>query len=230
MWSQSSKKPRPRYETILQPNWDELCKPLPGMTNIAWLQKRNAWWQFRTNNAKGRVHLDMAQFLDTTPAKTTAELIQRNELLPWAFIGDLVQCPPDKHGKIVLDKNGNPSMYTPYSFARQTFQDVVLASYVLDEDQMRYCSMTAPNCETHAYFDLDCSADQKGFAAVNGKLHEVLTLMLLILDECFEAVVGRPFNASIKQFGSCVYRDQVLVSPSLSGRGVCERRPSASLP
>jgi putative DNA primase/helicase len=195
------KKAKTTLQDHLQPNWKELCKPLPGTTNIAWLRQRKAWWQFRTNNAKGRVHLDMAQFVDTTPAKTVAELIQRNELLPWAFIGDLVQCPLDKHGKIVLDKHGNPSMYTPYSFARQTFQDVVLASYVLDEEQMRYCSMTAPGCETHAYFDLDCSADQKGFAAVNGKLHEVLTLMLLFLNECFEAVVGRPFNASIKQFG-----------------------------
>jgi putative DNA primase/helicase len=185
----------------LQPNWDELCKPVPGTTYTTWLQQKKAWWQYRTNSAKSRVHLDMEQFVDTTPAKTTAELIQRNELLPWALIGDPVQCPPDKHGKIVLDKNGNPSKYTPYSFARQTFQDVVMASYVLDEDQLRYCSMTAPGCETHAYFDLDCSDDQKGFAAVNGKLHEVLTLMLLYLNECFESVVGRPFNASIKQFG-----------------------------
>jgi hypothetical protein len=188
-------------QDFLQDNWDVVRRPSPGLTYIAWLKHRDAWWQHRTKNAKGRIYMDMDQFANSSPARTSSGLLQLNEQLPWALIGDSVQCPVDKEGKVRLDDKGKPKMYTPFSFACQTFQDMVLASYVLDEDQMRFCSMTAPGWPAHAYLDVDCSDYQKGFAAINGKLHEVLTLLLLYINECFEAMMGRPFNTSIQQFG-----------------------------
>jgi hypothetical protein len=96
--TETKKANKSLLQEYLQANWVTLCTPMPGLNYIAWLKQKNAWWQHRTKDSKGRTYLDMEQFINTTPAHTLTKLIQLNEPLSWAHIGDTLPCPTDRHG------------------------------------------------------------------------------------------------------------------------------------
>ncbi len=109
----------------------------------------------------------------------------------------------DKQNNIVKNKETGKEVTKPsYSFARLRLQDLVMASYVLTEEQMRFCSISLIDRPIHLYLDLDCTAGKnEGFEFIDGKLNEVLSLILNSLGEYFESVQGREMNVDIIQFG-----------------------------
>ena len=144
----------------------------------------------------------MAQFVPTQSARNVLQLLKANECLPFALIGNNVPLR-DKQNNVVKNKDtGEESTKPSYSFARLRLQEMVMASYVLPEEQMRFCSISLIDRPIHLYLDLDCTAGKnEGFESIDGKLNEVLSLILNSLGEYFESVQGREMNVSIIQFG-----------------------------
>ena len=129
-------------------------------------------------------------------------MLKADEYLPFALIGNNVPVR-DKQNNIVKNKETGKEVTKPsYSFTRLRLQDLVMASYVLSEEQMRFCSISLIDRPIHLYLDLDCTAGKgEGFEFIDGKLNEVLSLILNSLGEYFESVQGREMNVDIIQFG-----------------------------
>ena len=192
------------WTTYLTPNWDALCAPRPTTTLKRWLKEEQAWWQYRTLQKKrpDEPYMDMTEFVQTQATRNFLQLLKSDEYLPFALIGDNVPVR-DKQNNIVKNKETGQDMTKPsYSFARLRLQDLVMASYVLSEEHMRFCSISLIDRPIHLYLDLDCTAGRnEGFESIDGKLNEVLSLILNSLGEYFESVQGREMNVSILQFG-----------------------------
>jgi hypothetical protein len=192
------------WTSYLSLGWDEQCTPRAIVTLKDWLREKQAWWQYRTPQKKrpDEPYMDMTEFVETRTARTFVRLLKANEYLPFALIGNNVPVR-DKQNNVVKHKQTGEVVTKPsYSFARLRLQDLVMASYVLPEEQMRFCSISLTNRPIHLYLDLDCTAGKnEGFESIVGQLNEVLSLVLNSLDEYFESVQGREMNVSILQFG-----------------------------
>ncbi len=193
-----------KWTSYLISDWDALCTPCPNATLKNWLKEKQAWWQYRTLQKKrpDEPYMDMAQFVQTKSTRNFLHLLKANEYLPFALIGNNVSVR-DKQNNVVKNKETGEAVTKPsYSFARLRLQDLVMASYVLPEEQMRFCSISLIDRPIHLYLDLDCTAGKnEGFESIDGKLNEVLSLILDSLGEYFESVQGRAMNVSIIQFG-----------------------------
>jgi hypothetical protein len=173
--------PKKDWTSYLDSGWDKLCTPRLGITLKDWLKEKQAWWQYRTPQKKrpDEPYMDMAQFVSTQSTRKLMQLIKANEYLPFALIGNNVPVRDKKNNEVVNKETGKVVTKPSYSFARLRLQDLVMASYILPEEQMRFCSISLIDRPIHLYLDLDCTAGRdEGFEFIDGKLNEVLSLVL----------------------------------------------------
>jgi hypothetical protein len=87
-----------------------------------------------------------------------------------------------------------------YSFATLTLEQLVLASYMLHRDDMRFCSMTLPGRPVHLYVDLDCKVAHEPLAQrMMDDFHTTVMLFIQHMKDYYLEVMGTQLNDSVLQ-------------------------------
>ena len=205
-------RPIRTLEDILGDDYLRAMKEVQQVTVKGWLCKRKVWYQYYRPSKKhpNRVCMDMDELCQTKAARTFRQLLKQNLPMAIAVIGDDVPAK-DKHGRVIKDEQGTVKMSPTYSFAKLTLQGLVLASYQLDQTEMRFCSMSWPDLPVHGYVDIDCKVDEHGFGLLHGRMHEMVEELLLRMDEYHMLILKRPFNRDLMQIGPACTDTKVSV-------------------
>jgi hypothetical protein len=189
-------------EELLGDKYLRFTKEVQQVTAIKWLCNRRVLYQYYRPNKKhpDRRCMDMDELSQTSAARTYRRLLKQNLPMAIAVIGDETPAK-DKQGRVIKDDQGHVKMLPTYGFAKLTLQDLVLASYQLSPTEMRFCSMSWPDLPVHGYVDIDCKADEHGFALLHGRMHEALEELLLRMDEYHLLILKREVNRDHMQIG-----------------------------